>query len=66
MLFWTGVLLIASAADVTPRIIVDTDLRSDVDDAGTLALVNALSDRGECEADRRDRQPDRSAHRRRD
>lgn len=32
-----------------PRIIIDTDLRSDVDDAGTLALANALADNGECE-----------------
>jgi inosine-uridine nucleoside N-ribohydrolase len=31
------------------RIIVDTDLRSDVDDAGALALVNALADNGECQ-----------------
>ncbi|MEX0882130.1 MAG: nucleoside hydrolase [Cyclobacteriaceae bacterium] len=32
-----------------PKIIIDTDLRSDVDDAGTLALANALADMGECE-----------------
>lgn len=32
-----------------PRIIIDTDLRSDVDDAGAIALANALADNGECE-----------------
>lgn len=31
-----------------PGIILDTDFRSDVDDVGTLALLNALSDNGEC------------------
>lgn len=31
------------------RIIIDTDLRSDVDDAGTLALAHALADNGACE-----------------
>lgn len=31
-----------------PGVIIDTDLRSDADDAGTLALVNALADNGEC------------------
>jgi len=36
------------SSDTLPRIIVDTDLRSDVDDAGALALVNALADNGEC------------------
>jgi len=34
---------------VLPRIIVDTDLRSDADDAGVLALVNALADKDKCE-----------------
>lgn len=33
----------------TPKLIIDTDLRSDVDDAGALALANALMDNGECE-----------------
>jgi hypothetical protein len=32
-----------------PRIILDTDFRSDVDDAGSLALLNALADGGECQ-----------------
>jgi hypothetical protein len=44
--------LIPSAAVATnskPGIILDTDFRSDVDDVGTLALVNALADKGECE-----------------
>lgn len=33
----------------SPRIIIDTDLRSDVDDAGTLALANVMADNNECE-----------------
>lgn len=48
MLLLTSFMLVASATDATPRIIVDTDLRSDVDDAGALALLNALADNGEC------------------
>ena len=32
-----------------PRIILDTDFRSDADDAGALALLNALADNGECQ-----------------
>jgi hypothetical protein len=36
------------ASQSTPGIILDTDFRSDVDDVGTLALVNALADNGEC------------------
>ena len=39
---------IAAASD-PPLIILDTDFRSDVDDAGSLALLNALADLGECE-----------------
>jgi inosine-uridine nucleoside N-ribohydrolase len=36
------------AADKEPvRLIFDTDLESDVDDAGTVALLHALADRGE-------------------
>lgn len=38
----------AIAAD-RPRIILDTDMSGDCDDAGTLALLHALADRGECE-----------------
>lgn len=37
----------ASAAPV--RLIVDTDMSGDCDDAGALALLHALADRGECE-----------------
>lgn len=48
-MFIASILLLAGAVDATPRIIIDTDLRSDVDDAGTLAMVNALVDNGECE-----------------
>ena len=32
-----------------PRLIIDTDFRSDADDAGTLAMANVLADKGECE-----------------
>lgn len=38
----------AVTAATPPRIILDTDFRSDVDDVGTLALLNALADLGEC------------------
>ena len=40
--------LVATVA-ATPRIILDTDMDSDFDDAGALALLHALADRGECE-----------------
>jgi hypothetical protein len=36
------------ATQTPPGIILDTDFRSDVDDVGTLALLNALADMGEC------------------
>ncbi len=49
MMLLTSLLLIAGAVDGQPRVIIDTDLRSDVDDAGTLAMVNALADNGECD-----------------
>lgn len=53
MLLAAGVALSSLAATrphpSPPRVIIDTDLRSDVDDAGTLAMVNALADREECE-----------------
>ena len=32
-----------------PRIILDVDLAEDVDDAGAIAVLHALADRGECE-----------------
>src|SRR3546814_19991491 len=31
------------------KIIVDTDMHTDCDDAGALAVLHALADRGECE-----------------
>jgi hypothetical protein len=31
------------------RIILDTDMSGDCDDAGALALLHALADQGECE-----------------
>ncbi len=52
---WAVVLFLAvsdpgalGAAQSPPGIILDTDFRSDVDDVGTLALLNALADNGEC------------------
>ncbi len=39
----------AIAADAPVRVIFDTDLGSDVDDAGTVAVLHALADRGEAE-----------------
>jgi hypothetical protein len=47
MLYAVMTLMLAIAEP--PRVIIDTDLRSDVDDAGALAVVNALADHGECE-----------------
>lgn len=35
--------------DETPRIILDTDISSDVDDAGAVAVLHALADRGDVE-----------------
>jgi len=49
MLLAALTLVMTAAATEPPRIIIDTDLRSDVDDAATLAMVNALADNGECE-----------------
>jgi len=59
---WCGILALAlcsgirsrAAAADSPaarpvRIIVDTDMSGDADDAGALALLHALADRGECE-----------------
>jgi len=41
---------LAPAGRPTPvKIIFDTDLESDVDDVGSVALLHALADRGECE-----------------
>src|SRR5262245_32156249 len=38
-----------AGAQAPVRVIVDTDLASDVDDVGALALLHALADRGEAE-----------------
>ena len=38
----------AHAADV-PRIIFDTDMATDCDDAGALAVLHVLANQGECE-----------------
>jgi len=42
-------MLVFAATESVPKVILDTDFRSDVDDAGTLAMLNALADNGECE-----------------
>jgi len=39
----------ASPPQGVPRIILDVDLAEDVDDAGAIATLHALADRGECE-----------------
>ncbi|MBM3493904.1 MAG: hypothetical protein FJX72_06225 [Armatimonadetes bacterium] len=36
-------------ADGRPAIILDVDLAEDVDDAGAIAVLHALADRGECD-----------------
>ena len=44
-----GLLLAACCAAAEPaRLILDTDMSGDCDDAGALALIHALADRGEC------------------
>lgn len=42
-------LLEAAEAPSVPRIIFDTDMATDCDDAGALAVLHALADKGECE-----------------
>src|SRR4051812_34212586 len=37
------------AAEAPARIIFDTDMETDCDDAGALAVLHALADLGECE-----------------
>jgi len=39
----------AAAAPTVPRIIFDTDMATDCDDAGALAVLHVLADMGECE-----------------
>jgi len=41
--------LIANVCMAAPRVIFDTDMGNDIDDALALAMLHALSDRGECE-----------------
>ena len=38
-----------SQVPVVPRIVFDTDMDTDCDDAGAMAVLHALADRGECE-----------------
>ena len=43
-------LLLTSLVDAAPvKLIFDTDMETDCDDAGALAVLHALADRGECE-----------------
>ena len=49
ILWLAGLLAVASVATAAPvRIILDTDMSGDCDDAGALAVLHALADRGEC------------------
>jgi inosine-uridine nucleoside N-ribohydrolase len=41
-------LLVASACAEVPQIFFDTDMDTDCDDAGAMAVLHALADRGEC------------------
>ncbi|MGV3662251.1 MAG: nucleoside hydrolase [Prosthecobacter sp.] len=41
--------LMAADAPAVPRIFFDTDMATDCDDAGALAVLHALADKGECE-----------------
>jgi inosine-uridine nucleoside N-ribohydrolase len=48
--FATGAAALQAQTRAGPvRLILDTDMSGDADDAGTLALLHALADRGECE-----------------
>lgn len=48
--FATGAAAARSHLHAAPvKLILDTDMSGDADDAGTLALLHALADRGECE-----------------
>ena len=49
ILLLAGLLLAASVATAAPvRLILDTDMSGDCDDAGALAVIHSLADRGEC------------------
>ncbi len=50
LLAWASPLTATAGAAVVPvKIIFDTDMETDCDDAGALAVLQALADRGECE-----------------
>ncbi len=50
VLAWIGFLCAVTLASAEPaRVIFDTDMASDVDDVGALAILHALADRGEAE-----------------
>jgi len=40
---------LAAAGQSPPKVIFETDMESDVDDAGALAMLHAMADNGECE-----------------
>src|SRR5580692_7744126 len=44
-----AICLLASVCFATHPVIFDTDMGNDIDDALALAMLHALSDRGECE-----------------
>ena len=47
--YFLEALLRYEVAKDRPKIILDTDMRTDWDDVGALAILHALADRGECE-----------------
>ncbi len=50
MAIWMGLFFMACITRAEPvRIVFDTDMAGDCDDAGALAVLHALADRGECE-----------------
>ena len=50
LLLWVACPLHSALPGTQPvRLILDTDMSGDCDDAGALALLHALADRGECE-----------------
>lgn len=48
-LLLTAALLVPTVTAAVEHVIVDTDLGSDADDSGTMAMMHALADRGEIE-----------------
>jgi hypothetical protein len=46
---WAGPLAAAEGVREAVRLVFDTDLGNDVDDAMALCMIHALADRGECQ-----------------